>query len=231
MLIRAGLEYIAGGRVLAWGLDFPGCFAYGSADADVMMRFTRKLLEFEEWAALHSDELWFQLVNLDFRIVEAYRFPPEAKALPLDESLAFFEDDLRPLTANEAQNILQVFRWQREELLSGLEYLPPELLSRANPAANGTILDSLRQLARNERRYLSCFEARTPSVQEYLPPFSALEANSEMVEKLLPALAGQSQPREVGGEVWTARKLARRLLWQQRVRIDEIKELAGVLGN
>ena len=72
MLIRVGLEYGIGGRTLAWGLDFPGCFAFGEDDAELMLRFAKALLTFEEWVRLHTDEPWFQLLNPDFRIVEAY---------------------------------------------------------------------------------------------------------------------------------------------------------------
>ncbi|HOG77478.1 MAG TPA: hypothetical protein PL025_04345 [Anaerolineaceae bacterium] len=228
MLIRVGLEYIVKERILAWGLDFPGCFAYGSDDADVMMHFTRNLLEFEEWVALHADEPWFQLVNMDFRIVEAYKNVQQTGIGSSEESTAFFEDDLRPLAVTETQNVLNVFRWQREELLNGLEYLPEELLTREKPGLGGTILDSLRQLARMEHYYLSCFNPHLPSFQEGRHPFDELEASSVTFEKLLSELTEKAPVLDVKGELWSPRKLARRLLWQQRVRIDEIKALAGV---
>ena len=56
MLIRVGLEYGVGGGILAWALDFPGCFAYGQADAEVMLNFARSLLAYEAWINLHADQ-------------------------------------------------------------------------------------------------------------------------------------------------------------------------------
>jgi len=56
MLIRVGIEALGSGRVLAWGLDFPGCFAYGSDDAEALLRFAGNLLNFGAWIDLHTDE-------------------------------------------------------------------------------------------------------------------------------------------------------------------------------
>lgn len=133
MLIRVGLEYGIGGRTLAWGLDFPGCFAFGEEDAELMLRFAKALLTFEEWVRLHTDEPWFQLLNPDFRIVEAYHNKQNSAGGEDEESRAAFEDDLRPLEREEITNALQVFRWQREELLAGLEFLPARLFEQTIP--------------------------------------------------------------------------------------------------
>jgi len=40
MLIRVGLETFGEGRSLAWGLDFPGCFANGSDEAEAILRLS-----------------------------------------------------------------------------------------------------------------------------------------------------------------------------------------------
>ncbi|HOF25612.1 MAG TPA: hypothetical protein PK982_05070, partial [Anaerolineaceae bacterium] len=118
VLIRVGLEYGVGGRILAWALDFPGCFAYGQADAEVMLNFARNLLAYEAWINLHADQAWFNLINLDFRIVEVFK-PENASCMARSsQPVAFFEDDRRALSQDEVQHALAVYSWQREELLA-----------------------------------------------------------------------------------------------------------------
>ena len=226
MLIRVGLEYGIGGRTLAWGLDFPGCFAFGEEDAELMLRFAKALLTFEEWVRLHTDEPWFQLLNPDFRIVEAYHNKQNSAGGEDEESRAAFEDDLRPLEREEITNALQVFRWQREELLAGLEFLPARLFEQTIPGQGWKIMDVVKQIARTERLYLKNLDLPVPDIADGTPPLNALQLCRQQVEKLLPGLEGSRVAVEQNGELWTGRKLVRRLLWQQRVRIDEIKSLA-----
>ncbi|HQK42138.1 MAG TPA: hypothetical protein PLV20_00940 [Anaerolineaceae bacterium] len=226
MLIRVGLEYGIGGRTLAWGLDFPGCFAFGEEDAELMLRFAKALLTFEEWVRLHTDEPWFQLLNPDFRIVEAYHNKQNSAGGEDEESRAAFEDDLRPLEREEITNALQVFRWQREELLAGLEFLPARLFEQTIPGQGWKIMDVVKQIARTECLYLKNLDLPVPDIADGTPPLNALQLCRQQVEKLLPGLEGSRVAVEQNGELWTGRKLVRRLLWQQRVRIDEIKSLA-----
>lgn len=226
MLIRVGLEYGIGGRTLAWGLDFPGCFAFGEDDAELMLRFAKALLTFEEWVRLHTDEPWFQLLNPDFRIVEAYHNKQNSAGGEDEESRAAFEDDLRPLEREEIINALQVFRWQREELLAGLEFLPARLFEQTIPGRGWKTMDVVKQIARTECLYLKKLGLQVPDMADGTPPLNALQLCRQQVEKLLPGLEGSRVAVEQNGELWTGRKLVRRLLWQQRVRIDEIKSLA-----
>lgn len=226
MLIRVGLEYGVGGRTLAWGLDFPGCFAFGEDDAELMLRFAKALLTFEEWVLLHTDEPWFQLLNPDFRIVEAYHNKPGSAGGENNQSRAAFEDDLRPLEREEITNALQVFRWQREELLAGLEFLPAQLFEQTIPGRGWKAMDVVEQIARTECLYLKNLGLPVPGIADGTLPLNALQLCRQQVEKLLPGLEGSRVAVEQNGELWTGRKLVRRLLWQQRVRIDEIKSLA-----
>ncbi|MEL7645031.1 MAG: hypothetical protein AAGU04_02020 [Anaerolineaceae bacterium] len=228
MLIRVGLETFGEGRSLAWGLDFPGCFANGSDEAEAILRFAGNLLDFERWVALHIDEPWFRLADVDFRIVETY----QSSALPgqCEATSAFFEDDLRPLSRQEIENALHVFRWQREELLAGLEFLSvglPGLETQDWSAAP----DALERIARTEHAYLGNLIQGLPPYPEAMDPFEALQFSRELVERSLPGMAEKTQVVERNGERWSSRKLARRLLWQQRVQIDNIKEQLGLKGT
>lgn len=227
MLIRVGMEALSPERMLAWGLDFPGCFAYGRNDAEALLRFAGNLLNFGAWVSLHTDEPWFHLGDVDFRLVEAYQgggLPAEHRE---DGSVAFFEDDFRVLQRDEIANALTVFRWQREELLAGLEFTPVELLGQKIPGEARTIQEVLLHIARTELMYLNKLDLGAEPLPEGSNPLDALLFSQEQVETLLPGLEENSAAIEVDGELWSCRKLARRLLWHQRIQIDAVKRLAG----
>jgi len=230
MFIRVGLEVLGPGRVLAWGLDFPGCFAYGSDDAEAMLRFAGNLLNFGAWVGLHTDTPWFQLGNVDFRLVEAYKGAELPVGKNADASSAFFDDDFRPLQQDECANVLAVFRWQREELLAGLEFIPVELMGRKSPGETRTIREVVLRAARTELLYLNKLDLNVPPLPDDAAPIDALQFSQEQITTRLMGLVENPVVLEVDGELWSCRKLARRLLWHQRVQIDEIKRLAGMPG-
>lgn len=230
MLIRVGMEVLSPERMLAWGLDFPGCFAYGRSDAEALLRFAGNLLNYGAWVNLHTEEPWFHFGNVDFRLVEAYqggRLPAEHSE---DGSIAFFEDDFRTLQQDEIGNALKVYRWQREELLAGLEFTPTELLGRKIFGETRTIQEVLLHIARTELLYLNKLELWAEPLPKELKPLDALQFSQEKVETLLPGLEENPATLEVDGELWSCRKLVRRLLWHHRVQIDAVKRLVGQPG-
>jgi len=227
VLIRVGLEYGVGGGSLAWALDFPGCFAYGQADAEVMLNFARNLLAYEAWINLHADQAWFNLINLDFRIVEVFK-PENASCMARSsQPVAFFEDDRRALRQDEVQHALAVYSWQREELLAGLEFLPEAAYARAEQRTGKTIPAMVSQVAQD------CYDIMA-AVKLPLPPFptksealAQLDFTTELVRETLPAWVGVEAIYEVDRELWSPRKAMRHLLWRQREGIEEIKTFAG----
>jgi len=227
VLIRVGLEYGVGGRILAWALDFPGCFAYGQADAEVMLNFARNLVDYEAWINLHANQAWFNLINLDFRIVEVFKPDNASRLARSSKPVAFFEDDRRALTQDEAQHALAVYSWQREELLAGLEFLPEAAYDRAEQRTGKTIPAMVSQMAQD------CYDIMA-AVKLPLPPFptksealAQLGFTTELIRRTLPAWAGVEAIYEVDRELWSPRKAMRHLLWRQREGIEEIKTFAG----
>jgi hypothetical protein len=227
VLIRVGLEYGVGGRILAWALDFPGCFAYGQADAEVMLNFARNLLDYEAWINLHADQAWFNLINLDFRIVEVFK-PENGSCMARSyKAVAFFEDDRRALTPDEAQHALAVYSWQREELLAGLEFLPEAAYDRAEQRTGKTIPAMVSQMAQDCYDILTALKLPLlpfPTISETL---AQLDFTTKLVRETLPAWVGVEAIYEVDRELWSPRKVMRHLLWRQREGIEEIKTFAG----
>jgi uncharacterized damage-inducible protein DinB len=225
-LIQIGIERNVEGRTLAWALDYPGVFTYGADDAEALIRIPRQILTFESWLNLHTDQPWVQLEGLDMHIDETF----EVFSVKVDGSIyevnAFFRSDLVPLSDEEVSQALRVYNWQREELLAGVETLPPELLKREFDGQRWTIEGILKHIARVEPWYFSRLGFEIPQSDGNSNAFQLLDASAKMTNRYLPELLAFDQVFEHHQEKWSARKLVRRLLWHQRDHIDHIRELA-----
>lgn len=54
MAYRVGLERGAQGGPLAWVLDYPGCFAFGHTEREVLARIPQAVREYFAWLGAHG---------------------------------------------------------------------------------------------------------------------------------------------------------------------------------
>lgn len=225
-LIQIGLERNVEGRTLAWALDYPGVFAYGADDAESILRMPREMLRFESWLNLRVDEPWVHLEGLDMHIDETF----DSIQILVDGGIhgvhAFFRSDLVPLTVKDVEQALLIFNGQREELLAGMETLPPDLLKQQFNGQRWTIEGILEHIARVEQWYFSRLGLEYPLSSNVSDPLKMLEESATATNQLLPELVGFDSVLEHRQEKWSARKVVRRLLWHQRDHIDHIRDLA-----
>ena len=229
MLIRVGMEKYPGNNFTAWALDFPGCVAYGKDEAEALLTLPRKLLEFDYWVRLHTDDPWFELDSMDFHVDETFVVSQTDHQGMEYEVNAFFKDDLRPLGEAEVSQALQIIRWQQDELLAGIEFVGEEQLNRVETGQRWSIMGILRQLANAEVRYLQNFGVETSQIPRDTDPISAINQSFEAVIEALSDLAGDSRVVDFAQESWSARKLVRRLLWLRRDHIDQVRQLFGII--
>lgn len=229
MLIRVGMEKYPGNNFTAWALDFPGCVAYGKDEAEALLTLPRKLLEFDYWVRLHTDDPWFELDSMDFHVDETFVVSQTNCQGMEYEVNAFFKDDQRPLSEAEVSQALQVIGWQQDELLAGIEFVGEEQLNRVETGQRWSIMGILRQLANAEVRYLQNFGVETSQIPRDTDPISAINQSFEAVIEALSDLAGDSRVVDFAQESWSARKLVRRLLWLRRDHIDQVRQLLGII--
>lgn len=232
MRIRIGLEKGIEGRNLGWALDYPGCFAYGADDAEVALRMPQALMTFDYWLRDHADADGEPMPNdLDFRIVEifeCYKINENYEPSPSgDEINAWFHDDWRPLTALEAGNALNVFNWQRDELLAGMTTLPTDLLDKPFENERWTINGICAHIANAELWYLDRL-GLAPLRHAELPqnPLARCDVTAGLINAAFTSFPEMVKVVGVAGEFWSPRKIIRRTLWHQRDHIDHIKKLA-----
>jgi hypothetical protein len=60
-LIKVGIENNNENRSIAWALDFPGCFAYGSSETEALIRIPQALIAFKSSRGIqiiHGCKIW-----------------------------------------------------------------------------------------------------------------------------------------------------------------------------
>jgi hypothetical protein len=224
--VRTGLERGVEIRSLAWALDFPGTFAYGKDDTAALDKLPEALIEYQRWIGLHSDTNWVNLAKFELQVVESF------DTYFIDENFtvnAFFEDDRRSLRAVEIERALKIHTWQRQELFASVNMLGPEVMTLMLPGQRWNINGILNHVGQVELWYLSNLDLPLPTAEFLVHnPFKILEVSFGLVQKLLPQLEGNSAVLDQGGELWSARKLVRRLLWHQRDHIEHIQQIVGM---
>ena len=225
MIIRLGLEKGQDAEgALCWGLDFPGCFTYGTDDAEALLKFPQTLLKHEAWVNLHTDAPWFQLDDLDFRVVETFVCHVIEQDGNTCQVNAFFKDDQRSLTRSDITQALLIFDWQREELLAGIETLPPDFLERMFSDQRWSVNGILGHIASAERYYLQCLGVQIQPFHNS-NPLTSLQHSASLVHEHLPEFVNSDLQTTIECEDWTPRKFVRRVLWHQRDHIGHIREL------
>jgi hypothetical protein len=233
MQIRIGLENNIEGRTLAWALDYPGCFAYGTDETEALVRLPRALLEYEVWIKDHTTDFWVDLKDMDMRVVESfetfcidenYNRVPDGQGYEIN---AWFIDDWRPLTDVEIERGLKIFHWQREELLAGLTTLDPEILEKDFPGQRWNILGIAKHIANAELWYLSRLDLTDLSHKDLsADPKARLGQTAALIDRVFPKFINEVNVTGIEGEFWSYRKILRRILWHQRDHMEHIKELA-----
>lgn len=225
--VRLGLERGNESRTLAWALDFPGAFAYGKDDAEALEKMPEALANYKTWQWHHDGEKWENAARIELQVVETFDTFITADGNTI---YAFFEDDRRPLQTIEIVQALKMHTWQRQELLEGVRSLSSEIMTRMLPGQRWNINGILNHIGRTEIYCLESMELPIHSAEFSLVhnPFRILELSFELIQNLLPKLEGDAAVRDQGGELWSARKLLRRLLWHQRDHIDHIQQILEI---
>lgn len=235
MRIRIGVENGIEGRSLAWFLDFPGCFAYGSDGSQAVLHSPQALLRYKEWVDSHTPDSWTaDLQDFDIHLEETFNVytlnpvnEPDARGYEVN---AWFRDDQRPLEAEDIRRGLLVLEWSRADLLELAASLPPLQLDRDFPGERWSIRGVLRHVANAEHWYLDRLGLASQSRQE-LPAdvFERLLTVRARFNEVLPTLQGVADVREVTGESWSPRKVLRRAAWHEIDHIEHIFKLITLL--
>jgi hypothetical protein len=232
MQIKVAIENNMEGRSIAWLLDYPGCFAYGSEEAEALIRVPQALIAFKGWLEGYTNHSWLSdLGDFDIRLVETFRAYKVDDRLQPDEKgdleiNAWFHYDWLPLTAEEMRRGLQVVEWAHNDLLEMTVGLSNDVLDRTYPDQRWSIRGIVEHVANAEWWYLSRLglaNGDSASLPEEMN--TRVQATLDNMHSAMPGTIGKEIVRGVAGEIWSPRKIIRRACWHALDHCQHIHQL------
>lgn len=209
-LLSVGIEEGADGSALVHSLGFPGCVAFGATPQDALEAYAGELsawLAFRESVALPVPP---RDTEIDIAVDE---WVASDANVAHGESEVCFEADLRPLLDAEINEGLHLLGDLRGRLLRELRRLPRGTLEQAS-ADEMSLRRIVDELARAQWWTLTRLGA-SPLAEVPASPLGRLDTAMALVVQQFTGFVREARDMvlEVEGEVWTPRKVLRRLLW------------------
>lgn len=225
MRYRLAVEDVEPNHFVAYVLDLPACYSSAPNEAQAISLAPVRIAEHLGWLARHEGRTATKS-PLEAQVFETFHSYPSARD-PEYIVNAFFEDDRRPLSADEVAMILRLLEWTRADLLKLIAPLTAEHLYKPiNGESLGSIAGVLNHIAGAENWYFSHLHLGL----EHLPADARtrLEAVRLNARAQLPQLIGDERITQNYDELWSARKVTRRTLWHER---DHTQHLAQLLSR
>ena len=208
--LSVGIEEGADGSALVHSLGFPGCVAFGATAQEALDVYTAEL---SEWLAFR-ESVALPVPPRDAEIeITVDEWVASDAAVERGESEVCFEADLRPLRDTEINEGLHLLGDLRGRLLRELRRLPRGTLEQAS-AEEMSLRRIVDELARAQWWTLTRLGA-SPLAEVPASPLGRLDTAMALVVQQFTGFVRETRDQvlEVEGEVWTPRKVLRRLLW------------------
>lgn len=204
------LEEGAGGEALVHSLTLPGCVAEGPTRDEALAAFPRLLADWLDFLAARGERVPAPEAELEVAVDEWVTV--NAPVLRTG-GVAHFDADLLPLTDSDLRAALARLGDLRSPLLRALRPVPDADLDRIG-ADRWTVRRVVDELARAQWWTLSRLGS-SPLAE--VPPRLIGRLDTAMA-LVIQQLTGLSEPArsaavELDGELWTPRRVVRRLLW------------------
>ncbi len=233
MIFQVGVENNNEGRSIAWALEHPGCFAYGTNANGAVSNLESALSKYASWILRHDTRTWLTFSDAEIEIVingtwdvyfinDDLDITTEADGYSVN---SFFPYDWKPLTELEIKRGLALLTWSRDDLLKSVQGLSPEKLEATYPGERWSIKGILGHVGRAEWWYLDRLGLAFPREQLPEEPLVRLEKVRKQLNSALFRLDGVKRVIGVDGEFWSPRKLLRRAMWHERDHTEHIRKL------
>ncbi len=225
MPYHLGVEDMEPNHWIAYVFDLPGCFSSAETQDGAVLLAPARIAEYFDWRVRHGRPSPFADQGIVTQVDEVCLSRP-AKDAPEYIVNAFFEDDRRPLRRDEIDEVLWLLAQTRADLLAVVELVTPtQRKKRIAEGRLGRINDILMHVAWAEWWYFDRLGLAFP--RDDLPnnPLTALDKVRAQSIAALPKLVGDTRIVERNSEVWSARKIVRRMLWHERDHTGHIRKV------
>ena len=230
MQVQIGIENNNEGRSVAWSLEHFGCYALGPDGQSAIVAMAKAIPEYIAWMEQHTDTPWFNPAEIDIRLVDVYddyfidnQYNPVREGGKLIK--AFFKTDWKPLTQMDVEHILQIISWNRQELVEVISGLDDTTLDKTLEEGEWPIRRIIAHIGRSEWWLVDRLDRTHPEDQLPKDAFERLLVERGNLVTILPDLIDLNQVVGKDGEVWSPRKVLRRVCWHERDHIQHIKRL------
>ena len=231
MIFHIGLENNNEGiRFQAWALEYPGCFAYGKDEKEVLSNLPAAIRSYAQWVAQRESSWMVDATKIELKVEDIFTAYCINEAFERvgksdNEINAWFQDDRKPLTAVNIERGLKLLSWTREDLLNTIKSLSKEKLEQTYPNERWSINGILNHVGGAEWWYLNRLGLAFPRAEMPKEPIARLEKVRSYFNETLSKLEGSKQVVEIDGEFWSPRKILRRAVWHERDHTIHIQKL------
>ena len=217
--------------------DCPGCWVFGRTVESALEKVKSAIAEWFHWLKMHGEDapdIYKENVNVEVRELLRVDYNPAEAGKP--EPL--FWSEIRRVGEEEIERTIRLMEYSRKDLMELIRDLPNEWLDWKPPGKPRTIRNCLQHIALVEPWYITRLNIEVE--WDYPEELSELlsQTRSLVVERLqnLPKRKMQEviQPRRHKSPVcnlWTARKVLRRLVDHERLHTKYIEKLLTRLKN
>ena len=233
MKFQVGIENNLEGRSIAWALEHPGCYAYGMGGNAAALNLESVLNTYSAWILRRETKTWLSFAEDDIEVEingrwDSYFINDDMDKVSEADGYsvnAFFPYDWKPLTAKDVDRALKLLDWTRTDLLKDVHGVSEEKLNTKFPTERWTIKEILGHVGGAEWWYLDRLELAFPRDKLPEEPIERLKKTRWLVNAVLPKLVGVKRVVGVDGELWSPRKILRRIVWHERDHTEHIRQL------
>ncbi len=227
MPYHLGVEDMEPNHWIAYVFDLAGCYSSAETEEGAVLLAPARIAEYFDWRTRRGRPSPLADEGIVTQVDEVFRSYPD-KADPEYIVNAFFEDDRRPLKPDEMDDVRWLLEQTRADLLAQVQHLTPERLTQRIAGERFKHIHGiLRHVAGAEWWYFDRLGLAFPRDDLPKDAFDALEKVRANTVANLPRLVGDTRLVERRGELWSARKLVRRMLWHERDHTQHIGKVAG----
>jgi predicted RNase H-like HicB family nuclease len=207
------------GSAMAHVPALPGCISTGLNQEIALSRLPQAITDYLQWLKAHGERVPDpgEPIELDLGGVSG----DTGTGHPGDAD-AFFPPDRIPMTEQEVAALLRLLSYSRHDLIQAVAGLPNEVMNwKPGSGESGEVWDIddiLEHIASSEQYYISRHSTNVMAM---------LQATRNAAVERLAALteAERSQVVEHAGDLWTARKIFRRMLEHEREHTRHIEQI------
>lgn len=214
----------------AFAPEYPGCWVFGSSQESALQKVGIAINEWVNWLKNHGENVPDIGDNIEVEVTEMLRVdynPVEAgKPEPL------FWCEVAPIAKADIARTIRLMKYARSDLMAAVAGITVDCLDWEPPDEPRTIRNCLMHIAHVELWYINRLNIEMP---DKLPdsPFELLDYSRDTVIERLQnfperKMKGIFQPRKFRSPVcnlWTARKVLRRLVDHERLHTKYINKV------